>query len=113
MARLRVLQQAAEAEAAVAGAEEYQLDQWLVDFAGLFRDILGVEPDKHLDLNAYGWEKLQRALETAVRDEKAVALFDAAATRFEEVTLQGTSSNGIHLLSLQFGCRLLYWIYYL
>lgn len=27
-----------------------ELDQWLIDFAGLFRDHLGIEPDRHLDL---------------------------------------------------------------
>ena len=94
----------------MAGAEEYQLDQWLVDFAGLFRDVLGVEPDKHLDLNAYGWEKLQRALETAVRDEKAVSLFDAAATRFEEVTLQGMAINSLIYLMCESRCNLRCWI---
>lgn len=49
-----VLQQA-EAAQAQANAEEgvqevATVDQWIVDFAGLFREQLGIEPDRHLDL---------------------------------------------------------------
>ena len=36
-----------------AQAEEqpgYELEQWIVDFASLFRDHTGIDPDKHLDL---------------------------------------------------------------
>ena len=67
----------------------YEIEQWLVDFANLFRDQLGVEPDRHLDLTNFGWEKLQAALDTAVLDDKAPHLFDQAAQRFQEVTAHG------------------------
>lgn len=30
-----------------------------MDFAQLFREQLGVDPDKHLDLTNIAWEKLQ------------------------------------------------------
>ena len=69
--------------------EMYEIEQWLVDFANLFRDQLGVEPDRHLDLTNFGWEKLQAALDTAVLDDKAPQLFDQAAQRFQEVTAHG------------------------
>ena len=46
--------QQAEAAALEAAPQPEQaapeLDQWLIDFAGLFRDHLGIEPDRHLDL---------------------------------------------------------------
>jgi len=31
--------------------EVYELDEWLVDFANLFKECLGIEPDKHVDLH--------------------------------------------------------------
>lgn len=63
-----------------------------MEFANLFRDALGVEPDRHLDLTNFGWDKLQNALETAVLDDKAPELFDQAAERFQEVTAHGEIS---------------------
>lgn len=39
--------------------ETFEVDQWIVDFAQLFREHLGVDPDRHLDLTNIGWEKLQ------------------------------------------------------
>jgi hypothetical protein len=68
-----------------------------VDFANLFRDALGVEPDKHLDLTNFGWEKLQSALDSAVLSDEAPKLFDQAADRFQEVTAHGKGQNNSEL----------------
>lgn len=78
-----------QAEAEQQPQETYEIEQWLVDFANLFRDALGVEPDKHLDLTNFGWEKLQSALDSAVLSDEAPKLFDKAADRFQEVTAHG------------------------
>ena len=51
--------QEAAAAAEPAPAEHYELDQWLLDFANLFREVLNVEPERHLDLTQIGWERLQ------------------------------------------------------
>ncbi|EIE21525.1 hypothetical protein COCSUDRAFT_66932 [Coccomyxa subellipsoidea C-169] len=111
--------------------ETFEIDQWIVDFAQLFREQLGVDPDKHLDLTNIAWEKLQArtstrrhypsqtaslcphtpveaivqptlellardqdgidiaALDTAVQSDKAPALFDGAADKFQEVSAHG------------------------
>ena len=62
-ARLRPLSKRRVQEAAAAAepapAEHYELDQWLLDFANLFREVLNVEPERHLDLTQIGWERLQ------------------------------------------------------
>lgn len=50
---------AAETSAANQPQETFEIDQWIVDFAQLFREQLGVDPDKHLDLTNIAWEKLQ------------------------------------------------------
>jgi len=86
------------AEAEQQPQENFEIEQWLVDFANLFRDALGVEPDKHLDLTNFGWEKLQSALDSAVLSEEAPKLFDQAAERFQEVTAHGLLQWGnVHL----------------
>ena len=53
--------QAADAAAASAPQqpETYEIDQWILDFAQLFRESLNIEPDRHLDLTNMGWDKLQ------------------------------------------------------
>ena len=56
--RMAVMQEVAAA-AEPAPAEHYELDQWLLDFANLFREVLNVEPERHLDLTQIGWERLQ------------------------------------------------------
>lgn len=88
-----------QAEAEQQPQETYEIEQWLVDFANLFRDALGVEPDKHLDLTNYGWEKLQSALDSAVLSDEAPKLFDQAAERFQEVTAHGEPVR-LQLLSM-------------
>ena len=55
------LLQASDAAAASAPQqpETYEIDQWILDFAQLFRESLNIEPDRHLDLTNMGWDKLQ------------------------------------------------------
>jgi len=36
-----------------------ELDQWLIEFANLFREHTGLDPERHLDLNAVGWDRIQ------------------------------------------------------
>ena len=36
-----------------------------------------------------GWDKLQSALDSAVQSDKAPAIFDAAADKFQEVSAHG------------------------
>ena len=79
----------AEAAANAQQSEAFEIDQWILDFANLFREQLNIEPDKHLDLTNMGWDKLQAALDSAVQSDKAPAIFDAAADKFQEVSAHG------------------------
>jgi len=63
---------------------EAAVEGWVLDFAALFRDKLGVDADRALDLQAVGWEALQSALEETTADDAAVPLFDKACDRFSE-----------------------------
>uniref|UniRef100_A0A7S0MSF5 PB1 domain-containing protein n=1 Tax=Pyramimonas obovata TaxID=1411642 RepID=A0A7S0MSF5_9CHLO len=65
--------------------EVVEFDDWLLDFAELFREHLGIDADGHVDLHNIGLEKCNQALEAAVSSEKAAPLFDQAAAKFQEV----------------------------
>ena len=60
-------------------------DDWMIDFAELFKEHLGIDIDTPLDLSKLAWEKCAEALDTAVKDDKSEALLRAAAGKFEEV----------------------------
>ena len=76
----------------------YELDEWLVEFAQLFRDVLNIDSDKHLELHSLGYEKCTQALDAAVQSDKALPLFDKAAERFQEVTANGLLNWGnVHM----------------
>lgn len=80
------------------GTEVYELDDWLIDFAGLFRQQLGIDPDGHVDLHNEGWEKCNSALDSALRMEEANGLLDQAAGKFQDVAASGLFNWGnVHI----------------
>uniref|UniRef100_A0A7N0TU30 PB1 domain-containing protein n=1 Tax=Kalanchoe fedtschenkoi TaxID=63787 RepID=A0A7N0TU30_KALFE len=65
--------------------KEVEMDDWLYEFAQLFRTQVGIDPDAHIDLHELGMELCSEALEEAVTSEEAQSLFDKAAVKFQEV----------------------------
>ncbi|GJW61886.1 HSP-interacting protein [Tanacetum coccineum] len=65
--------------------KEVEMDDWLFEFAQLFRTHIGIDPDAHIDLHELGMEMCSEALEETVTSEKAQALFDKASLKFQEV----------------------------
>ncbi|XVF76964.1 hypothetical protein PTKIN_Ptkin14bG0002200 [Pterospermum kingtungense] len=65
--------------------KEVEMDDWLVEFAQLFRTHVGIDPDAHIDLHELGMELCSEALEETVSSEEAQILFDKAAAKFQEV----------------------------
>ncbi|KAL3344255.1 hypothetical protein AABB24_023605 [Solanum stoloniferum] len=65
--------------------KEVEMDDWLFEFAQLFRTHVGIDPDAHIDLHELGMELSSEALEETVTSEAAQALFDKAALKFQEV----------------------------
>ncbi|KAH9533212.1 hypothetical protein CY35_18G039800 [Sphagnum magellanicum] len=65
--------------------EEMEIDDWLFDFAQLFRSHVGIDPDGHVDFHELGMELCSEALEAVVSSEEAQPLFEAAASKFQEV----------------------------
>uniref|UniRef100_A0A5B7AA46 Putative receptor kinase n=1 Tax=Davidia involucrata TaxID=16924 RepID=A0A5B7AA46_DAVIN len=65
--------------------KEVEMDDWLFEFAQLFRTHVGIDPDAHIDLHELGMELCSEALEETVTSEEAQSLFDKAASKFQEV----------------------------
>ena len=65
--------------------KELEMDDWLFEFAQLFRTHVGIDPDAHIDLHELGMELCSEALEETVTSEEAQTLFDKAALKFQEV----------------------------
>ncbi|KAL6553194.1 Protein clmp1 [Orobanche gracilis] len=65
--------------------KEVEMDDWLFEFAQLFRTHVGIDPDSHIDLHEVGMELCNEALEETVTSDEAQALFDRAASKFQEV----------------------------
>ncbi|KAL7212280.1 hypothetical protein ACSBR2_015037 [Camellia fascicularis] len=57
------------------------MDDWLFEFAQLFRTHVGIDPNAHIDLHELGIEKCY----LTVTSEEAQSLFDKAALKFQEV----------------------------
>lgn len=68
-----------------AECKEVEMDDWLFEFAQLFRSHVGIDPDAHIDLHELGMELCSEALEETVTSEEAQDLFDKAASKFQEV----------------------------
>ncbi|KAJ4981746.1 hypothetical protein NE237_032583 [Protea cynaroides] len=68
-----------------AECKEVEIDDWLFEFAQLFRTHVGIDPDAHIDLHDVGMELCSEALEEIVTSEEAQSLFDMAASKFQEV----------------------------
>ncbi|XP_071720078.1 protein CLMP1-like [Rutidosis leptorrhynchoides] len=65
--------------------KEVEMDDWLFEFAQLFRTNVGIDPDAHIDLHELGMEMCSEALEETVTSEQAQSLFNKAAAKFQEV----------------------------
>ncbi|KAL4339910.1 hypothetical protein GQ457_08G007910 [Hibiscus cannabinus] len=65
--------------------KEVEMDDWLFEFAQLFRTHVGIDPDAHIVLHELGMEHCSEALEETVTSEEAQILFDKAAAKFQEV----------------------------
>ncbi len=85
---------AAAAEKKKPEEEVYELDDWMIDFAELFKEHLGVDIDTPLDLSKEAWEKCAEALDAAVHNEKSEKLLRQAANKFEEVILTALVNLG-------------------
>ncbi|KAK4485045.1 hypothetical protein RD792_007653 [Penstemon davidsonii] len=83
---IKKISQKAKNEATVdPECKEVEMDDWLFEFAQIFRTHVGIDSDAHIDLHELGMELCSEALEETVTSEEAQSLFDKAALKFQEV----------------------------
>lgn len=63
----------------------YSLDEWIIKFAELFMNHVGLDSDTYLDLYQLGFKVYSEAMEETVTSEEAQGLFDRAAEKFQEM----------------------------
>lgn len=61
------------------------IDDWIVEFARLFKNHVGFDSDSYLDLHELGMKLYSEAMEDTVTSEDAEELFEIAAEKFQEM----------------------------
>lgn len=74
------------------------VEDWIVQFARLFKDHVGFDSDSYLDLHELGMELYSEAIEETVTTENAQKLFDIAGGKFQEMAALGLFNLGnVHM----------------
>ncbi|XP_071701936.1 protein PHOX1-like [Rutidosis leptorrhynchoides] len=74
------------------------VEDWIVQFARLFKDHVGLESDSYLDLHELGMELYSEAIEETVTTENAQKIFDIAGGKFQEMAALGLFNLGnVHM----------------
>ncbi|KAI7841257.1 hypothetical protein COHA_005030 [Chlorella ohadii] len=98
LAQVQKAQEAARArQAAAAGEVEeqpqagaVQIDEWILQFVELLKEHCGIDPDKPLECQEVGQDRLNSAFNEMMRqDPKADALLDQAMDKFEDQVCYG------------------------
>ncbi|XVF35635.1 hypothetical protein REPUB_Repub18cG0163000 [Reevesia pubescens] len=61
------------------------VEDWIIQFARLFKNHVGFDSDSYLDLHELGMKLYSEAMEDAVTSEDAQELFEIAADKFQEM----------------------------
>lgn len=61
------------------------IEDWIILFSQLFKNHVGFESDKYLDLHEVGMKVYSEAMEEAVTSEEAQDLFNIAGEKFQEM----------------------------
>lgn len=62
------------------------IEDWIIEFARLFKNHVGFDSDSYLDLHELGMKLYSEAMEDTVTSEDAQQLFEIAASKFQEMT---------------------------
>lgn len=74
------------------------VEDWIVQFARLFKEHVGFDSDSYLDLHELGMELYSEAIEETVTTENAQKLFDIAGGKFQEMAALGLFNLGnVHM----------------
>ncbi|PIN23132.1 Myosin assembly protein/sexual cycle protein [Handroanthus impetiginosus] len=74
------------------------IEDWIIQFARMFKNHVGFECDSYLDLHEIGMKIYSEAMEDTVTNEDAQDLFDIAAAKFQEMSALALFNWGnVHL----------------
>lgn len=83
--------------------EVVEIDEWILDFAALFREHLGIDAEAHLDFHTDGLEKCSEALEPTKTLEESNGpdgILSEASKKFQEAAALATFNWGnVHMCS--------------
>jgi len=83
--------------------EVVEIDEWILDFAALFREHLGIDAEAHLDFHTDGLEKCSEALEPTKTLEESNGpdgILSEASKKFQEAAAMATFNWGnVHMCS--------------
>lgn len=65
--------------------ESSYIDDWIIEFARLFKNHVGFDSDEYMDLHERGMKFYSEAMEETVTSEDAQGLFEIAAEKFQEM----------------------------
>lgn len=61
------------------------INEWILEFARLFKNHVGVDSDAYLDLHQLGMKLYSEAMEDTVTSEEAMEVFEVASAKFQEM----------------------------
>ncbi|GJR92618.1 PHOX1-like protein [Tanacetum coccineum] len=74
------------------------IDDWILEFAQLFKNYVGFDSDAYLDLHEIGMKLYTEAMEDTVTSEEAQELFSNAADKFQEMAALALFNYGnVHM----------------
>lgn len=83
------------------------IDDWIIEFAQLFKNHVGLDCDACLNLHELGMKVYSEAMEEAVTSEEAQGLFNRAAEKFQEMAALALFNWGnIHMSGARKGVYL-------
>ena len=86
------------AENGVTANKMTTVEDWLVQFARLFKNHVGFDSDSYLDIHEVGMKLYSEAMEDTVTSDGAQELFDIAADKFQEMAALALFNWGnVHL----------------
>lgn len=89
---------AATEESKGLASRKTSVEDWLIQFARLFKNHVGLDSDSYLDIHEVGMKLYSEALEDVVTSEDAQELFEIAADKFQEMTAMALFNWGnVHM----------------
>ncbi|KAL4458936.1 hypothetical protein ABPG75_013801 [Micractinium tetrahymenae] len=96
LAQLQKSQAAQKAQAQASAAEQeeqqppVQIDEWILQFVDLLKEHCGIDPDKPLECQEVGQDRLNAAFQSMMNDDpKSHQLLDQAQDKFEDQVCYG------------------------